>query len=171
MLIPDRDKKTITLYSLTGEAGRRIPCLTLTDADTWLCEVLSRGDTVIVSCNYVVSCVDVSTRSCVWATGSLEKPTAVCCDDDDRVYVAVGGYSDTLQIAVLNCKTGETALFLVDVCLCLSIPASISQHLMVTVSVCQCLFVPVSACQLPDLLIYLQQAFSSQTHLSVLMLS
>ena len=96
VLVPDRDSKTITEYSLTGEVEGRIPCPVLRDDYTWLCTMSSCRDAVIVSCDDMVSCIDVSTGDCVWSTVSLEKPRAVCCDDADRVYVAVGGYSDTI---------------------------------------------------------------------------
>ena len=109
VLVPDRGSQTIIQYSLTGEAERRIPCPVLTDDYTWLCVMSPRRDAVIVSCDDTVSCIDLSTGDCVWSTASLEKTTAVCCDDADRVYVAVGGSSDTIQIAVLDGDTGKTA--------------------------------------------------------------
>lgn len=54
-----------------------------------------------------MNCIEVSTGRCVWFTDTLEVPTAVRCDNTDRVYVAVGRCSDTIQIAVLDGDTGE----------------------------------------------------------------
>ena len=140
VLIPNRDRKTIIQYSLAGEVKRLIACLVLKDADTWFCVTPSHCDTMIVSCDDAVSCIDAGTGLYLWSTANLEKPTAVCCDDDDRVWVAVAGYSDTLQIAVLNCKTGETVSFLAGVCLCLS---NTCQYQSAPDSDCQCLSAPL----------------------------
>ena len=113
VLVSDRDSKTIIQYSLTGEVERRIPCPilnnthTLNGYDIWMCVMSSRLDSVIVSCDGAVSCVHMSTGHCVWSTVSLDKPTAVCCDDADRVYVGVGLESDTIQISVLDGVTGK----------------------------------------------------------------
>ena len=107
VLVPDGDSKTIIQYSLTGEVERRIPCPILNNTYTWLCLMSSRPDSVIVSCDDTVSCIDLSTGDCVWSTVNLEKPRAVCCDDADRVYVAVCRESDTIEIAVLDGDTGK----------------------------------------------------------------
>ena len=128
VLVPHRDSKTIIEYSLDGEEERRIPCPMLKDTGTWMCGMSSsRGDAVIVSSGYTVSCIEVSAGQCAWSTDSLEEPRAVCCDDAGRIYVAVGGYSDTLLIAVLSGKTGKTASF----------PACACQHLLVSVATWQ----------------------------------
>ena len=63
---------------------------------------------MIVSRDGIVSCIDVSTGDCVWSNDSQEQPRAVCCDNADRVYVAVGGWSEKIQITVLNGHTGKT---------------------------------------------------------------
>ena len=112
VFVPDRESKTIVQYSLTGEVERRIPCHVLKDAVARLCATSSCRDTAIVSCGDTVSCIDVSTGDCVWSNDSLEKPTAVCCDDADRVYVAVGGKCATIHIAVLDGDTGTAVLLL-----------------------------------------------------------
>ena len=107
VLIPHRGSKTIIQYSLTGEVDKRIPCNVLNDAATWLCVMSLSCDTVILSCDDTVSCIDVGTGDCVWSTDSLEKPRAVCCDDASRAYVAVDGQLSTIRIAVLNGVTGK----------------------------------------------------------------
>ena len=107
VLVPDRNSKNIIQYSLTGEVERHIPCRVLKSALTWLSVTSTLCNTVIVSCGDTVSSIDVGTGQCVWSTGSLERPTAVCCDDADRVYVAVGGKSNTINIAVLDGRTGS----------------------------------------------------------------
>ena len=108
VLIPHRESKTIIQYSLTGEVERRIPCPQMKDSNAGLCVMSSRCDIMIVSCDGTVSCIDMSTLDRVWSTVSLEKPIAVCCDDADRVFVSVGGWSDTPKIAVLDGDTGKT---------------------------------------------------------------
>ena len=111
VLVAHRGSKTIIQNSLTGEVKKRIPCPILSNMaihNTWLCVMPSRHDAVIMSCNGTVYCIDVSTGHCLWSTSSLEKPTAVCCDDADRVYVAVCGEADTIQIAILDGDTGKS---------------------------------------------------------------
>ena len=110
VFVPDRESKTIVQYSLTGEVERRIPCPILNNAVVWLCVTSSYRDAVIVSCDGTVSCIDVSTGHCVWSTDSLEKPSAVCSDDADRVYAAFGGWSGTTPISVLDRDTGKSVL-------------------------------------------------------------
>ena len=110
VLVPHRNSKTIIQYSLTGEVERRIPCLILMGKNTWMCGMSSHRDIVVVSCDSKVSCIDVSTGHCVWSTDSLEKPSAVCSDDADRVYAAFGGWSGTTQISVLDRDTGKSVL-------------------------------------------------------------
>ena len=107
VLVPHIVGKTIVQYSLTGEVERRIPCPILTDAYTWLCVMSPHCDAVVVSCADTVSWIDLSTGLCVWSTDTLDYPTAVACHDTDRVYVAVAGDSDTIQIAVLDGDTGK----------------------------------------------------------------
>ena len=108
LLVPHRGSKTIIQYSLTGEAERRIPCPILKNAATWMFVMPSRCDAVTVSCDGIVSCIDVSTGNCVWSTDSLEEPTAACCDNADRVFVDVGGRSDRMKIAILDGDTGKS---------------------------------------------------------------
>ena len=146
VLVPNRDRKTIVLYGLAGEVERSIPCFRLTDADTWLCGSSPCHNAVIVSCDGTVSRIEVSTGHCVWSTDSLERPTAVCCDGDDRGYVSVGGYINALQIAVLRFKTGETASFLVGVCLCFS---NACMRLPVPFETCRYQSAPDSDCPVP----------------------
>ena len=110
VFVPDGDSSIIIQYSFTGEVERRIPCLTLKCTHTRLSVRSSPCDAVIVSCSDTVCCIDMSTGDCVWSTDSMEEPTAVCCDNADRVYVAVGGYSDTIQITVLDGDTGKAML-------------------------------------------------------------
>ena len=107
VIVPDRNSKTIIQYSLTGEVERRILCRILKSAPTWLCLTSTRCNAVIVSCGDTVSAIDLRTGQFVWSTGSLERPTAVCCDDADRVYVAVGGKSNAIHIAVRDGRTGS----------------------------------------------------------------
>ena len=65
ILVPDRDSKTIIQYSLAGEVERRIPCLRLNDAATWLHVMSPRCDVVIVSCDDTLSCINVGTEDYV----------------------------------------------------------------------------------------------------------
>ena len=115
VLLPAINSKTITQYSLTGELKQAIPCPMLKDANTWLCVTKKCFDTVTVSCSDTVSCIKVSTGDCVWSINSLDKPTAVCCDEADTLYVAVGGYSEKLQIAVLDKAEGKAAFLPVSI--------------------------------------------------------
>ena len=108
VLIPDRDSKTIIQYSLTGEVERRIRCNVLNATRTSLCVKSSCPDALIVSCGGSVLCMDMSTGRFLWSNGSLEEPRAVCCDNADRVYVAIGEVSNTIQIAVLDGDTGKS---------------------------------------------------------------
>ena len=107
VLVPDRYGKAIMQYSLTGKIERLIPCPLMANDLTWLCVTSSRHESVIVSCRNTISCINMSTRECVWSVASVEKPIAVCCDDADRVYVAIGGRCYTTRITVLDQGTGK----------------------------------------------------------------
>lgn len=103
ILTPDRCGKTIMEYSLTGELMREISCPSLQYEKVYIC--LASNNDMILSSGCVVSRIDLSTGDSRWSVESLERPTAVCCNSKDRVYVAVAGGSSNIPIAILN---GET---------------------------------------------------------------
>ena len=144
VLVPAINSKTITQYSLTGELKKTIHCHMLQDANTWLCVRKKGLDTVTVSCSNTVSCIDVSTGTSLWSTSKLEKPTAVCCDDDNRVYVAVGGHSDRVKIAVLDGDKGRAVILLVSASRIHSVPIIYHRCPSCTIGVHQYSYVVIS---------------------------
>ena len=72
---------------------------------------MSQSDDIIVIDKQLrVHRLSITTRRCVWTNDSLPKPSAVCCDETDRVFIAVRGEYNGVNVAVLDSERGKFIL-------------------------------------------------------------
>lgn len=96
------DRLALTEYSFDGRKKRRMSYQALNGVPQSLSAMSQSDDVIVIDSQHQVHRLNVATGRCVWTNGSLAESAAICCDEADRVFVAVG-----VSITVLDSETGE----------------------------------------------------------------
>jgi len=103
IVIPDRTNSRITIYSLTGEVIKHIPCPLLSASYVAMC---AAGDHSVVVSHYFSSKVfkvNISTKKVSWTSLHIKKPQGVAYYKN-RVYVI--NASNITRVWILDVMTG-----------------------------------------------------------------
>ena len=100
------DGRTITEYKLNGRVKREVSYEEIQHFLLSLCAMLRSDDVIGVDGKNRLHRLNFIARRCVWSKGMDQQP-AVCCDETDRVFVAVKHESGEIAVAVLDSNTGE----------------------------------------------------------------
>ena len=104
VVIADQPNKRITVYSLTGQILRHVPCSLLCNDYGFMCAV---DDCSVVYSDYKSSKVfrvNINTGHVMWTCSDIVKPQGITCDG--RRYVLVASYHCS-TVHVLDIKTGK----------------------------------------------------------------
>jgi len=104
VVVPDRQSKRLTIYSLTGKVIKHLPCSLL--SDSWVAICAADRHCVVVS-DYISSQVfklDLTTEKVIWTCEDVTKPEGVTCYRSK--YILVTNYSSKTTIWILDVKTG-----------------------------------------------------------------
>jgi len=109
IVVPNRQNKKLTLYSLTGKVIKHVPCSTLGDNDVALCG--ADGHSVVVSDmgSSQVFKFDLTTEKVIWACKDVSKPQGVTCYRNR--YILVTNRSSKTTIWILDVETGQWLYF------------------------------------------------------------
>jgi len=109
LVVPNRQHKKLTLYSLNGEVIKHVPCSTLGNGDVALCA--ADGHSVVVSDmgSSQVFKFDLTTEKVIWACKDVSKPQGVTCYRNR--YILVTNRSSKTTIWVLDVETGQWLYF------------------------------------------------------------
>jgi len=104
VVVPDRQSKRLTIYSLTGEVIKHIPCPVLGNYRASICA--ADRQCVVVS-DYNSSQVfklDLTTEKVIWTCKDVTRPEGVTCYRSK--YILVTNQSSKTTIWILDVKTG-----------------------------------------------------------------
>jgi len=101
---PDRNRNSITVYSLTGEVIKHIPCSLTNKNHTWSICAADRH-CVVVSDSSQVSKLDLTTEKVIWTCKDVPKPQALTRYRSN--YILVTDESRNTSVWVLDVKTGQ----------------------------------------------------------------
>ena len=105
VVIADPPNNRITIYSLTGQILRHVPCSLLGSSHMTVCAV---DDSSVVVSDYGTSQVfrfNITTGDVMWTYKDVSEPLGVTCYG--RRYVLVASY-DNKTVKILDIKTGES---------------------------------------------------------------
>ena len=108
VVIADRSNKRLSLYTLTGQIIRQIPCQRLF-SDGYVTTCAADDDSVIVSIDgsYRVCRIRITTGQVLWESSHIETPPqGVTCYNNQYVLVASKGQQ--VKIQILDINTGES---------------------------------------------------------------
>jgi len=102
--IPDRLKKTLVFYSLTGKVVNTLPCPLLTDTSVRLSA--AENNSIIISQLHssLVYKVDTSSGDIIWQCKEVAAPNGVTCYRDE--FVVVADEIRPTSLCVLSLHTG-----------------------------------------------------------------
>jgi len=104
VVVPDRTSARLTIYSLTGEVIKHVPCSLLDNS----CVVISAADRhcVVVSDlnSSQVFKLDLTTEKVIWTCKDVTRPQGVTCYRSK--YILVTNQSSKTTIWILDVKTG-----------------------------------------------------------------
>jgi len=104
VVVPDKANKRLTIYSLTGEVIKQVPCSLLSSSDAAICA--ADRHCVVVS-HYTSSQVfklDLTTEKVIWTCKDVTDPQGVTCYRNK--YILVTEPSSKTTIWILDVKTG-----------------------------------------------------------------
>jgi len=104
VVVPDRQSKRLTIYSLTGEVIKQVPCSLLSNSYAAICA--ADRHCVVVS-HYISSQVfklDLTTEKVIWTCKNVTNPQGVSCYRSK--YILVTDQSSRTTIWILDVKTG-----------------------------------------------------------------
>ena len=105
VVIADPPNNRITIYSLTGQILRHVPCSLLGSSNMTVCAV---DDSSVVVSDYGTSQVfrfNITTGDVMWTYKDVSRPLGVTCYG--RRYVLVASYNNK-TVKILDIKTGES---------------------------------------------------------------
>lgn len=103
--IPDNCNNRVTVYSMGGKVRRQIECPLNENCDAVIC-VTSKNYIVISLSNVGVICIKIDVGKTLWTNNMLDEPYGAISDSRGYLYVATGGCTVNIQIAVLSQDTG-----------------------------------------------------------------
>ena len=122
IVVPDRSKQQLTIYSLNGQVIASIPCPSVGIHNTRICSV-DGNSVIVVTCRIptkvqavaipkksTVCRILLSTGEIMWSYTHPKLPGGVVCYGEQFVLVADATYTSAVTITVLNAKTGMCTL-------------------------------------------------------------
>ena len=107
VVIADRSNNRLSVYTLTGQIIRQIPCQQL-NCYNYVSMCAADNDSVIVSdCgSQQVYRISITTGQILWEFSHVQKPSGVTCYNNQYVLVASRGQK--VKIQILDINTGES---------------------------------------------------------------
>ena len=105
VVITDRGNKRLSVYTLTGQLVRHIPCQQMSDYVVSLC--CADNNSVILSDRYTnkVHRISITSGHIIWTSSHVKRPLGVTCYNNQ--YVLVSSRGENVMIWILDIKTGE----------------------------------------------------------------
>ena len=105
VVIADRSNKRLSVYTLTGQIIKQIPCQKLQGANMAMCA--ADNDSVIVSDYHSDSVyrISITTGRVLWEYRHFQRFEGVTCYNNQNVLAMIRG--EKLKIQILDLKTGE----------------------------------------------------------------
>jgi len=104
VVVPDRHSKRLTIYSLTGEVIKHVPCPLLSNGNTAICAADRHCVVVSDSGSSQVFKLDLTTEKVIWTCKNVSKPQGVTCYRSK--YIFVTNCSSKTTIWILDVETG-----------------------------------------------------------------
>lgn len=101
------DRQTITQYSLDGRVKRQVSYEEIQSSSLSISAMSQSDDVISINNQRRVQRLSIATGRSVWTNDSLPKPSSVCCDGTDGVFVAVEEKNTGVAVAILDGETGE----------------------------------------------------------------
>jgi len=105
VVVSDRHSKRLTIYSLTGEVVKHVPCPLLGDSRTAICAADRHCVVVSGFGSSQVFKLDLTTEKVTWTCKDVSKPQGVTCYRSK--YILVTNCSSNTTIWILDVETGE----------------------------------------------------------------
>ena len=107
LVIAKRTNETFTIYTLTGERVRDVPCDLITENDLTICHV---GDNSVLVADRDAKPglyrVNLTTEDVEWRSDRVDRPVGVVMYSKDVALVTSYNYSNQVKIWTLNAGTG-----------------------------------------------------------------
>jgi len=104
VVAPDRHSKRLTIYSLTGEVIKHVPCPLLSNSVTAICAVDRHCLVVSDYGSSQVFKLDLTTEKVIWTCKDVSQPQGVTCYRSK--YILVTNQSSKTTIWILDVETG-----------------------------------------------------------------
>ena len=108
LVIADKTNKRFTIYTLTGERVRNVPCVLITKNYLTICHV---GDNSVLVANGDAKpglySVNLTTGDVVWTSDKVDGPIGVVMYSKDVALVTSHSRSNKIKIWTLNVDTGK----------------------------------------------------------------
>ena len=102
--------KRVTEHSLDGRSKRRALFQAIQCVPKSISAMSQSDDVIVIDKQLRVHRLSITTGCCVWTNDSLPKPIAVCCDETNRVFIAVRGEDNRVNFTVLDSERGKFIL-------------------------------------------------------------
>jgi len=109
VVVPNRQSKKLTLYSLTGEVIKHFPCSALGNGDVAVCAADRHCVIVSDTSSSQVFKLDLTAEKVIWTCKDVSKPQGVTCYRNR--YILVTNRSSKTAIWILDVKTGQWLYF------------------------------------------------------------
>ena len=107
-VIADTTNQRFTIYTLTGERIRDVPCDLIRDGDITICHV---GDNSVLVANCdgkpALYRVNLTTGDVVWRSDRVDSPVGILMHSKDLALVTSNNFSNQVKIWTLNAGTGK----------------------------------------------------------------
>ena len=108
LVVADTTNQRFTIYTLTGERIRDVPCDLIRDGDITICHV---GDNSVLVANCdgkpALYRVNLTTGDVVWRSDRVDSPVGILMHSKDLALVTSNNFSNQVKIWTLNAGTGK----------------------------------------------------------------